>query len=207
MGLGWGRVAFVPIAPWPSLSHLAPHVEALTTLNGGTLPSPPPSHLFLCLKLNEGPAHAGVQRAHQCLSTLSLPPHEQLPRHLTDLLSHTLHQPRLNFLPCLSPKNKSMLFCFICALGGGARRKTHNPPSCPPHHHLSLARFPHCGVHVNATSLYKKLNQTLAHTRTFADSIFINPRAGAFFLRTNVKPTSCVLGRVTRVCIGRRHLI
>lgn len=46
------------------------------------------------LRLNEGPAHAGVQRAHQCLSTLSLLPHEQLPRHLTDLLSHTLHQPR-----------------------------------------------------------------------------------------------------------------
>lgn len=45
-------------------------------------------------KMNEGPAHAGVQRAHQCLSILSLPPLEQLPRHLTDLLSYTLHQPR-----------------------------------------------------------------------------------------------------------------
>ena len=167
-GGGWlsfqsllGLLSLTPCTPYGGPHHTltsrAVKGGRLGGLWGGewwdSLPSPPPSHLFLCLKLNEGPAHAGVQRAHQCLSTLSLPPHEQLPRHLTDPLSHTLHQPRLNFFPCLSPKNKSMLFCFISDLGGGARRKTHNPPSCPPHHHLSLARIPHCGVHINATSL------------------------------------------------------
>ena len=81
------------------------------------------------LRKNEGPAHAGVCTAHQCLSTLSLRPHEQLARHLTELLAHTHQLPLLIFFQLglkYQIDRQILPLNSFCVLGGGIQlRVTH----------------------------------------------------------------------------------
>lgn len=140
----------------PTLSPLSPHCtlhfEWWDSLSlDWTLTHPPPSHLSLCggdcglvLISNGGPAHAGVQCAHQCLSTLSSTTTRTTlsPPDCTAVITHVSAplSPSIFFHLAEKKRNKidslPFILCVVCtrrrrSTRGDARRKTHSHAS--PH--------------------------------------------------------------------------